>query len=139
MAKKSKVSYTLKFAGVGIQFDDVQVKFIDEKPGNERKFWLEPVGDKWRLLMSKDFIFTDEHDDVMTFNRDADQCVAISRFGGYQVDLYNVIKVGDLNKKFYYLDEYQPGKLRLTHTDNMFPTDFDHNQIEYIELIVETK
>lgn len=137
MAKKPKVKYTLKLSGVGIQFDDVQVKLIDEKPGNERKFWLEPVGDKWRLLLSKDFIFTDEHDDVATLNRDGTECTLISRYGGYQIDLYNVIKVGDLNKKFYCLDEYQPGKLRLTHTDNIFPEDFNHSLIDYIELIKE--
>ena len=29
MAKKPKVKYTLKLSGVGIQFDDVQVKLIE--------------------------------------------------------------------------------------------------------------
>ena len=137
MAKKPQFKYTLVFMGTDIKFEDIQVKFIEDS-SESRRFWLEPSGDKWRLLISKDFIF-DDHDDVAMFNRDHETCTLISRHGGYDIDIHNVIKVGKLNKRFYLLDGYAPRQMRLSYTDNIFPEGFDHSTITGLELLKDIK
>ena len=137
MAKKQKVKYELALLGTDIKFDDIKLVQVPEKPDTQRRFWIEFDGDRARLMVSQDVLGEIEESVTLNITRHNEVGMPselVTPIGEMTFTMYNVIRAGRNCKKFYYIDEYYPGQLRLTHSENFFDRGFEHSEIKGYEI-----
>lgn len=133
----AKAKYTLTFLGTDIQYEDIKLVMVPEKPDVPRRFWVEFEGERARVMVSKDVVETMDDRivfDITRYNEHEMPAALNTPIGSFPFTMYNVILGRPEAKKFYYIDEYQPSQLRLTHSKNFFPENFKHDSITGYEL-----
>lgn len=136
MAKsnKPKTQYDLTLLGIDVKFENV--KYVI-KPANYKvapHMWIERTGEQVLVMITEGFLFPFTEDQVLNAmivrNDQLDKPQELHVANKVKLyTQYSVIKGGDCDKWFYYLDEVKSGELRVVHSTNFFENGIEHKDL----------